>query len=391
VKLIAVLGTAQTLAWGSTYYLPAILANAMAAELGVSTATVFVAFSLGLLLTGFLGPGSGRLIDLFGGRRVLASSSLVFAAGLAILGSAEGAATMFLAWLVIGAGMSAGLYEAAFATLARIYGHDARRSITGITLIAGFASTICWPLSAWMDASIGWRATCYVWAAAHLFIGLPLNLMLPGAQAQRPHAAAASAPASKQGRLAVMAGLSFVFAAGWFGSTAMAAHLPRLLQEAGASLPAAIFAAALVGPAQVAARLLEFSLVRHVHPLLSARVATLGHPVGAAGLAVFGAPAAPFFTFAHGAGNGVMTIAMGTLPLALFGAAGYGLRQGLLMVPARIMQASSPFVFDLLLSRYGVASLWVTSGLALASFVVLILIRHDAHGGAAPPPPARAA
>ena len=389
MKIIVLLGTAQTLAWGSTYYLPAILANAMAAELGVSTATVFVAFSAGLLITGFLGPGSGRLIDLFGGRRVLAASSLIFAAGLAILGSASGAVSMFIAWLVIGVGMSSGLYEAAFATLARLYGHDARRSITGITLIAGFASTICWPLSAWMDASIGWRATCYVWAAAHLVIGLPLNLLLPGAQTHKPHAAEATP--SKPGRLLVMAGLSFVFAAGWFGSTSMAAHLPRLLQEAGASLPAAIFAAALVGPAQVAARMLEFSLVRHIHPLLSARVATLAHPVGAAGLAAFGAPAAPFFTFAHGAGNGVMTIAIGTLPLALFGPAGYGLRQGLLMVPARIMQASAPFVFDLLLSRYGVAALWLTVGLALASFVVLMLIRHDAPGGAARPPPARAA
>lgn len=343
----------------------------MAAELGVSTATVFVAFSAGLLLTGFLGPGSGRLIDLFGGRRVLAASSLVFAFGLFLLGSAVGALSMFVAWLVIGIGMSAGLYEAAFATLARIYGTDARRSITGITLIAGFASTICWPLSAWMDATIGWRATCYVWALAHLLICLPLNLLVPTTK----RAAAETAPAvAPPARLGMMAALSFVFAATWFCSTAMAAHLPRLLQEAGATLPAAIFAAALVGPAQVAARVLEFGLVRHVHPLVSARVATLAHPVGVVGLAAAGAPAAPFFTLAHGAGNGVMTIAIGTLPLALFGAAGYGLRQGLLMVPARIIQAGAPFLFDLMLSRYGTASLALTAGLGLASCAVLLAV-----------------
>jgi hypothetical protein len=158
----------------------------------------------------------------------------------------------------------------------------------------------------------------------------------------------------------------------------MAAHLPRLLQEAGATLTAAIAAAALVGPAQVAARVVEFSLVRHVHPLLSARAATLAHPVGVLGLMAGGAPAAPFFTLAHGAGNGVMTIAMGTLPLALFGAAGYGLRQGLIMVPARIIQAGAPFLFDLLLSRYGTASLWLTAGLGVASFAVLLLIRREA-------------
>lgn len=371
--VVAILGTAQTLAWGSTYYLPAILANSTAAELGLSTAWVFVAFSAGLILTALLGPGSGRLIDRYGGRPVLAGSSVVFAAGLAILGSATGVASLFAAWLVIGAGMGGGLYEAAFSTLARIYGTEARRSITGITLIAGLASTICWPLSAYMDVTLGWRATCYVWAAAHLLIGLPLNLLLPKATS-RDAVAAPSRENVPQRRFAAMAALSFVFAAAWFSSTAMAAHLPRLLQEAGASLPAAIAAAALVGPAQVAARIVEFSLVRHVHPLYSARAAALAHPVGTAGLLAFGAPAAPFFTVAHGAGNGVMTIAMGTLPLALFGAAGYGLRQGLMMAPARVIQAASPFLFDLLLARYGTASLAVTSGLALSAFVVLMFL-----------------
>jgi hypothetical protein len=154
----------------------------------------------------------------------------------------------------------------------------------------------------------------------------------------------------------------------------MAAHLPRLLQAAGASLPAAIAAAALVGPAQVAARLAEFWLMRRAPPIYSARIASLSHPVAAAGLLAAGAPAAPFFTVVHGAGNGVMTIAMGTLPLALFGAAGYGLRQGLLMAPARLMQAGAPFLFDLALARYGSQSVVLTAGLALAAFTVLMLL-----------------
>jgi len=373
IAVVAALGTGQTLAYGSTYYLPAVLANSMAADLGVGSVWVFVGFSAGLLVAAALGPWAGRLIDLFGGRQVLAGSSLVFALGLAILGAAPGPVALILGWLVIGAGMSAGLYEAAFSTLARIYGADARRSITGITLIAGFASTICWPLSAWMDASIGWRAACYVWAVAHLAIGLPLNLFLPQTRAAPP-SSQDPAPAPSRARYAAMAALAFVFASGWFCSTAMAAHLPRVLQEAGASLPAAIAAGALIGPAQVAARLLEFSVVRHIHPLVSARIATLAHPVGAAGLAVAGAPAAAFFTVAHGAGNGVMTIAIGTLPLALFGAAGYGLRQGLLIVPARVAQAAAPFLFDLLLVRYGLGALGLTVGLSLVSCVVLLAL-----------------
>lgn len=368
------LGVAQTLAWGSTYYLPAILANAMAAELGITTAWIFTAFSVGLLLSAFFGPAAGRLIDVHGGRRVLPVSNLVFAAGLALLGVCSGMISLFVAWLVIGIGMSAGLYEAAFSTLAGIYGRDARRSITGITLIAGFASTVCWPLSAYMDVTIGWRATCFVWAGAHLLIGLPINLLLPPGRKAEKKADDVAEDGAPRGRLLVMAGLSFVFAAAWFGSTAMAAHLPRVLQESGASLAAAVAAAALVGPAQVAARLLEFWLMRRMHPIVSARVASLAHPIGAAGLITVGAPAASAFAAVHGAGNGVMTIAIGTLPLALFGAAGYGLRQGLLMAPARLFSASAPFLFDLLLVRYGTSALAVTSGLGLAAFTVLMLL-----------------
>lgn len=373
-RVVVGLGLAQTLAWGSTYYLPAVLANSMAAELGVATAWVFTAFSAGLLLSAFLGPAAGRLIDVHGGRRVLPASSLVFAAGLAMLGASSGIASLFAAWLVIGIGMSGGLYEAAFSTLAGIYGRDARRPITGITLIAGFASTVCWPLSAYMDVTLGWRETCTIWAAAHLVIGLPINLLLPARRVLEKPAEPPAPGVAGEGRLVVMAGLSFVFAATWFCSTAMAAHLPRVLQESGASLAAAIAAAALVGPAQVAARLLEFWLMRHVHPIVSARVATLAHPIGAAGLLAAGAPAAMFFTLTHGAGNGVMTIAIGTLPLALFGASGYGVRQGLLMVPARLLQSSAPFLFDLLLARYGTASLLVTGALGIASFLVLTVL-----------------
>jgi predicted MFS family arabinose efflux permease len=270
--------------------------------------------------------------------------------------------------------MSAGLYEAAFSTLAGIYGRDARRAITGITLIAGFASTVAWPLSAYMDVTIGWRATCLVWAAAHLVIGLPINLSLPPGRSHEKPAASAAEEASPNRRVLVMAGLSFVFAAAWFGSTAMAAHLPRVLQEAGATLAVAVAASALVGPAQVAARVLEFWLMRRVHPIISARIASLAHPVGAVGLIAAGAPAATPFAVIHGMGNGVMTIAIGTLPLALFGPAGYGLRQGLLMAPARLLSASAPFVFDLLLARFGTGALAVTGALGVAAFTVLMLL-----------------
>jgi hypothetical protein len=169
--------------------------------------------------------------------------------------------------------------------------------------------------------------------------------------------------------------LAFVFAAAWFVTGAMAAHLPGLLERAGATPGQAIFAAALVGPAQVAARLIEFFVLQRSHPVVSARIAALLHPVGAAIFAIVGAPAAVAFAVFYGAGNGLLTIARGTVPLAVFGPVGYGERTGLLGAPARMAQALAPLVFGLLLDTMGVAVIAVSSALCLAAFAALLMVR----------------
>jgi MFS family permease len=396
-RTVALLGSAQTLAWASTYYLPAILAVPMARDLGVSTATVFGAFSMALVVSALVGPRSGAMIDRHGGRPVLAATSLVFAGGLAALGCVQGPVGLFAAWTVLGLGMGSGLYEAAFASLVRLYGRGSRPSITGITLIAGFASTVGWPLSALVEAGYGWRAACFAWAAVHLVLGLPLNLALPRASAVPPEAAdpaetMSDAPrpqaaeddptdrstADRGDRAASWlptALLAFVFAATWFISTSMAAHLPRLMQAAGVEAATAILVGSLIGPAQVAARLLEFGAMQRLHPLWSARVAAAMHPVGAVALLAAGPVAAPVFGVLHGAGNGILTIAKGTLPLALFGPRGFGRRQGVLMVPARVAQAGAPWLFGLAIEAWGVGALWLSAGLALAACVALAGLR----------------
>lgn len=381
LRIVLALGSAQTLAWGSTYYLPAILAEPMASELGISTGNVFAAFSLALIVTAVLGPLSGRRIDHHGGRDVLALSSVVFALGLAMLGVANGPLMLWLGWLVIGIGMALGLYESAFSTLAGIYGREARGAITGITLLAGFASTVCWPISGWLNAEFGWRATCLTWAGAHLLLGLPLNrLLIPVGVQPAPTAAEQAQTDGRSGAGLTMALLAFVFAATWFTSTAMAAHLPRLLQESGLSPAAAIGIAALVGPAQVGARCLEFVLLQRFHPLISARLAAIAHPIGAAGVMLAGAPATTAFVLLHGGGNGILTIAKGTLPLAIFGPHGYGLRQGLLMVPARFAQALSPLVFALLIDDFGTRALWLSAGLGVLAYAALTFLQRRTHG-----------
>ncbi|SDC50698.1 Predicted arabinose efflux permease, MFS family [Cupriavidus sp. YR651] len=383
-SLVARLGAAQTLAWASSYYLVAMLAVPMARDTGVAVPTVFAAFSAALVISALLGPYAGRLIDRLGGRPVLIGTSLVFAVGLAGLGFAREVVGLFAAWLILGIGMGSGLYEAAFATLVRLYGTRSRNAITGITLIAGFASTVGWPLSSYLESHYGWRVACFAWAALHLTLGLALNASLPHAgeelapksAGQTASSGGADPTAPNPGPMATYA-LAFVFAATWFISTAMAAHLPRLLQAGGATLATAVMVGALIGPSQVGARLLEFGLLRKVHPLLSARLAASLHPVGAAAFVILGAPAATLFGVLHGAGNGILTIAKGTLPLVIFGPHGYGHRQGLLMVPARIAQALAPWLFGICIDLWGAQALWVSGGLGLAATGALFAI-HSA-------------
>ncbi len=376
--IVGALGTSQTLAWASSYYLPAILADPIAAGTGLSRAWVFAAFSTALLISAFAGPMVGRLIDRRGGRDILTASNLVFAVGLAMLAAANGPVLLFAAWAVLGVGMALGLYDAGFAALTALYGPEARGPITGITLFAGFASTVSWPTSALLNDALGWREACLVWAALNLVIGLPINrLLLPG---ERPFARpreVAVEPIGWQPHKEMFL-LAFVFAAGWFVTGSMAAHLPELLQSAGATPAAAIAAAALVGPAQVGARITEFVVLRRIHPLVSARIAALLHPVGAAVLALTGPAGAAAFVVLYGAGNGVLTIARGTVPLALFGPQGYGERNGLLGAPARAAQAAAPFLFGLLLDRLGIASIGVSAALCLAALAALLCLRASA-------------
>jgi predicted MFS family arabinose efflux permease len=374
LPIILALGTTQTLAWASSYYLPAILADPIGRDLGVSSNWIFAAFSASLVISALLGPRIGRQIDLVGGRSVLSISNLTLAAGLALLGFTYSIPMLIMAWLLLGVGMGAGLYDAAFGALGRIYGDAARRSITGITLIAGFASTVGWPLTAWGLESIGWRNTCFAWAAAHILIGLPINwLMLPpvaGAKAAVANAVKPHIPIDR-----TMALLAFAFAAAWSVTGAMAAHFPRILEAAGATSVQAIAAGALIGPAQVAARIVEASLLSRYHPLVSTRIACLTHPIGAIIVALVGGGAASVFAIFHGAGNGVLTIARGTLPLAIFGPNNYAYRLGIIGAPARMAQAAAPLAFGLLIDSMGSRILIVSSALSLAALAALFLVR----------------
>jgi Major Facilitator Superfamily len=390
LAVILTLGTTETIAWASSYYLPAILARPIAADLGLSPTYVFGALTAALIFSGLIGPRVGHVIDTVGGRGVHCISNLVLAGGLAALAAATGPISLGAAWLVLGIGMGMGLYDAAFATLTRLYGVAARKPITGITLIAGFASTVGWPISAYLDAHYGWRIACLVWAATHLLVALPLNLTLPRVptlpvtpKATEDEAAGKlrvpTAVEAKRERWA-MAAVAYFFAATGFVSAGISTVLPTMLSQMGASAAAAILAGTLVGPSQVAARLVEAGWLSRYHPLVSTEFATIMAPLGVVAL-VFGGPAfGPLFAIFYGAGNGILTISRGTLPLALFGPEGFGRRVGLLSLPARGTAAVAPLIMGLLV-EYGTVALWASAIASLSALLALLLL-HAKHGKA---------
>nr|MBF0685826.1 MFS transporter [Pseudomonas sp.] len=357
VLLISVIGLTQILAWGSTFYLPAVLATPIALDSGWPLGGVVAGLSWGLLVAGFNAPRAGRLIDRFGGRPVLATSSLLLAAGLAVMGMAPNLLVYFLAWTILGAGMASGLYDAAFSTLGRLFGEDSRTAMTGVTLMGGFASTVAWPALTGLEAELGWRNTCLVMAGVHLSVGLPLYLLFIPREQQRGQVEPTKkseqpADALNEARyLFLLVAVLFTLQSSVMSS--LSVHLLDALRQLGFAASVALTVGMIIGPSQVVARLLEFSLWRTLHPTWSARGAVFLCFLGLA-LLIPAQPALAFFAMAlYGAGNGLLTIVRGTLPMALFGPQGYGARMGLLARPMLFAQATAPLLMAIVLSDLG--------------------------------------
>ena len=272
--VITALGAAQILAWGTSFYFPAVFAQPIVRETGWSLGLVVGGTSLGLLVAGLISPQVGRLIDRHGGRPVLLASSLCYAAGLVGIGLAPSLPVYLAAWVVLGVGMGTGLYDAVFAALGRMYGSAARGPITNLTLFGGFASTVCWPLSAFMIDHVGWRSACFVYAALHLLVSLPLQMAVVRRQpkpAAADHATAgedaarAATPIAHETAIFALLALVLSLAAG-IGSIVVV-HLLIFLQARGVDAVAAVSLGTLFGPAQVGARVVERLFGGRYHPI----------------------------------------------------------------------------------------------------------------------------
>lgn len=382
--VVGALGCAQILAWGMSYYLIAVLARPIDLATGWGLPWIVGGLSIGFLVSGMVSPRVGRLIEHFGGRPVLAASAVLLAIGLAIIAAAPNIAVYVAGWCVLGAAMGAGLYDPAFATLGRIYGENARSAITLTTLYGGFASTICWPLSALMVEHFGWRGACLAYAAIALAVVLPLYVFgLPRETANPPPPGAAKSDGivlTPRLRTAFWL-LAFNLTAASVLMTVVSVHMLTLLQARGMELAVAVALGALIGPAQVGARIVEAAIGRRFHPVWT-MIASNVLAAGGLGL-MFGDPSlAAVGLVLYGTGSGIRSIARGTLPLALFGREGYPTLMGRLAMPTLLAQAASPSLGAVLLERAGAdITLWVLAMgavAAIAASLPLLAFRRPA-------------
>lgn len=367
-RIVPALGIAQIVSWGTLFYAIAVLGPAMRDALATSDVVLFGSFTGGLFLSGIVSPWIGRRIDAGGGRGVLAGGSLLSALACATLALAANPLVMLCGWLAAGVAMAACLYDPAFATLHRMAGGSYRRAVTALTLFGGFASTVFWPLSQYLLDTVGLRAAFGVYAALHALVCLPLHLIFvpPGATRAPPpapeHAAAPTRPAAG----AAFAWLALALALATFISAALSAHLIGLLTASGLAARDAVLVGSLIGPMQVAGRIMEFAFTRHVRALA---VGTLAFTLLLLALLLLAQVrgvwiVALAFAILYGWSNGVMTIVRGTVPAELFGHRDYGALLGRLAQPQFIAKAMAPLaltlVFALDASRN--VSLWTLAG-----------------------------
>lgn len=402
-RIVTGLGVTQIVGWGTTFYIPAVLAARIVDDTGWSLTVFVAAFSWCMLVSGLVSKRIGALLDRLGARRVMSWGSVALAAGLLVVALARNEILLFIGWTVIGLGMRAALYDAAFTALAHLAGSRARRSISIVTLWGGLASTVFWPVGHLLGEAVGWRWTLVIYALLNLACCLPIHRRLPvHADASEeppvpnspPPAVAATEPAPERGRLqgrarerAVVV-LSVIFAGHALVWSAMSAHMIELLSGLGLAAGVAVTLSTVIGVAQVGSRLLEMAAQSRLAPL-SVGVAAMAMLVGALSIFWTASPSALLIGAAcviYGAANGLVTIVRGALPLAVFGNVAYGETLGRIAAPGLVCSALGPVLFAWVLERIGThPAFGVLVAIACASFAGMAWIAWASRRASATP------
>ena len=394
VIAVNALGLTQITAWGTSYYCLGVLAKPIAAETGWSSSTVFLGFSLALVVMGLISTSVGRLIDRIGARVVMSVGAVVISAGLLVLAQARDLVTYFVAWLVLGVGMRCSLYDAAFAALVQVVPTRGRRAISYLTLYGAYASTVFWVIGHYLNEAYGWRGTLAIFAAINLAVCLPLN-WIGLSRREPPTVTAADKPAEVsadgpvlKGRLRIVgiALFALIMSLNGFVFGVISLQLVPLLEAAGLAGATAVWVASLKGHGQFGGRVIEIFFARNLKAMTVARIA-----IGAVPLALVLLMLAKgelwqlvAFTLVLGASQGVITIVRGAVPLALFGTAGYGSVLGVIATPILLVNAFSPTLFALMVDAFGwQASLYTLLGCAILTLLAIELMSRWYEGAQA--------
>jgi hypothetical protein len=381
--LIGMLGFTQLVGWGALYYSFGVLMASMQSELGLSKNIVVGAYSVALAVAGALSIVAGKIIDRIGGRLLMSCGSLLGALMLALMAYVQGAAGLYAIAIGIGVAMSATLYQPAFAVLTQQFGSDYRRAITMLTLIAGFSSTVFWPLTQLLLSSLGWRHAWLALALMILLLCFPLHCLLPTIARKAPPARVpgARSPVGMVVRDPVFQLVTGAITLNSLVTSALFLHLLTLLQSRGIPAGQAALIGACLGPMQVLGRILEILFGRRLSSRGIGALALCVAPVALGMLIVPGTALLPYLVFAglYGLANGVMTIVRGTLPAELWGQHAYGAISGAMATPTMIAHAAGPFAASLLYTfsgGYGGVAPALAAVSILAAMLFLLALRR---------------
>jgi MFS family permease len=375
---VCALGIVQITAWGTSYYCLGVLAGPIAADTGWSRSLIYFGFTAALLAMGVISAWAGRAIDRWGARDVMSAGTVLVSVGLVVLSQVRSEAAYLATWVFIGLGMRLCLYDAAFAALVQVVPSRGRLAISYLTLFGAFASSVFWVLGHFLNQAYGWRHTLVLFAIINLVVCLPLiraGLARREAGAEKGGEGAppaAPAPVSPDGeplkgrtRTVAIALFAVIMSLNGFVFGVVTVQLVPLLEAAGLTAAAAVWVASLKGFAQFGGRVVEIFFGRNLRAITVARLAIGVLPLSFLLLLLAGGSfqAILAFTLLMGASQGVITIVRGALPLALFGAVGYGTVLGLIATPILVVNAASPTLFAMIVDRWG----WQAAQMALVA------------------------
>lgn len=372
-RITACAGISQLINWGISFYMPGTLAGAITSQSGWSSSFIYGGLTLAMLTMAVISPLIARILASLGGQRTLIIGTLLIASGCFAIALSTSKPLWMLSWLVIGAGMRLSLYDALFAVFVSLYGQHARRSISQIALFGGLASALFWPLGSWLLTELSWREVVWVYGCAGLINAAILSMLR---NKKTPFSRKRSGNRiPREERFSALLYALFI-ALMTFVSNGTSTHLPELISSFG--FPVAL--GMLWGVGQTGARLLDVLTGSRLSPVSLALVISLLIPCCFwLALSAQHAPVCIIgFVFGYGAVNGLMTVVKATLPLQLFDPLNYAERTGLLLLPAQLLAAASPYVWAWLTMHTGVqGTLWfsLTLGLGIALLAIILALR----------------